>query len=114
LRHLVGVGPPGGQGTPCPPVAYCRAWISSCQGSGHMRFTESRVFGVTASRIVERSLSAEVVRLRKLHLDETLSRSVEEAERLVNIGRYCEAEALLQNADARLRHREAAGPLNTP
>ncbi len=74
---------------------------------------ESHAFGAAASRIVERSLSAEVVRLQKLRLDEALSRSVEEAERLMNIGRYCEAEALLQNADARLRHRETAGPSNT-
>lgn len=88
--------------------------ISFCWGSGHMRSMESNAFGAAASRIAERSLSAEVVRLQKMHLDEALSRSVEEAERLVNIGRYCEAEALLQNADARLRHREAARPSNTP
>jgi hypothetical protein len=79
-----------------------------------MSFMESHAFGATASRIVERSLSAEVVRLQKLRLDEALSRSVEEAERLLNIGRYCEAEALLQNADARIRHRERAGLSNTP
>jgi hypothetical protein len=89
-------------------------WISFYWGSGHMSFMESHAFGATASRIVERSLSAEVVRLQKLRLDEALSRSVEEAERLLNIGRYCEAEALLQNADARIRHRETAGLSNTP
>ena len=79
-----------------------------------MSFMESDAFGADASRIVERSLSAEVVRLQKLRLDDALSRSVDEAERLVSIGRYCEAEALLQNADARLRYRETAGLSNMP
>jgi hypothetical protein len=60
------------------------------------------------SRLVERSLSAEVVRLQKLSLDEALSRSVEEAEQLLSAGRYDEAEALLQNADARLRRSQRA------
>jgi hypothetical protein len=75
-----------------------------------MRFTEPSSFGAANSKTVERSLSAEVVRLQKLSLDEALSQSVEEAERLVNTGHYQEAEALLQNADARSRRRNTACP----
>ena len=69
--------------------------------------------GATAYRIAESSLWADVSRLQKLQLDEALSISVEEAERLVNAGRYQEAEALLQNADARVRRRHTDSPSDT-
>ena len=77
-----------------------------------MRFAAPNSFGAAELK-TERSLSAEVARLRRLRLDEALSRSVEEAERLLSSGHYCEAEALLQNADARLRRKETGGSSDT-
>ena len=88
-------------------AAHQKREIASVRISGEtgtaMRFTEPNSFGAANSKTVERSLSAEVARLQKLSLDETLSQSVEEAERLVSTGHYHEAEALLQNTDARVR-----------
>jgi hypothetical protein len=82
-------GPRGGMA-----AAHQMRKIASVRISGEtgtaMRFTEPNSFGAANSKTVERSLSAEVARLQKLSLDETLSQSVEEAERLVNTGHYQE------------------------
>jgi hypothetical protein len=98
-------------------AAHQKRKIASVRISGEtgtaMRFTEPNSFGAANSKTVERSLAAEVARLQKLSLDETLSQSVEEAERLVNTGHYQEAEALLQNADARSRRRSTDCLSNT-
>ena len=54
--------------------------------------------------MTEHTLAAEIVRLQKLDLDDRLRGSIEEAAELLAEGRYMEAEALVQNADARVRH----------
>jgi ABC-type Fe3+-hydroxamate transport system substrate-binding protein len=55
----------------------------------------------------ERALTTEIIRLQRLDLDEKLRQSVEEAAQLLADGRYSEAEALLQNTDARVRQARA-------
>ena len=54
--------------------------------------------------MTEHTLAAEIFRLQKLDLDDRLRGSIEEAAELLAEGRYMEAEALVQNADARVRH----------
>lgn len=67
----------------------------------------------------EDSLAGEIIRLQKLNLDPNLREKLDEAARLMAEGNHLEAEALVQNADARIRQsrdREAAathGPLRT-
>lgn len=67
----------------------------------------------------EDSLAGEIIRLQKLDLDPNLREKLEEAARLMAEGNHLEAEALVQNADARIRQsrdRAAAatpGPLGT-
>ena len=64
--------------------------------------------------MTEHTLAAEIVRLQKLDLDDDhLRGSIEEAAELLAEGRYMEAEALVQNADARVRYagRRAAGSI---
>ena len=59
----------------------------------------------------EDSLAGEIIRLQKLDLDANLRAKLEEAARLMAEGNHLEAEALVQNADARIRQsreREAA------
>ena len=50
------------------------------------------------------SLLDEIIRLRKLHLDTSLSSTVEEAAQLLARERLIEAEALIENVKARIRH----------
>jgi len=60
----------------------------------------------------EDSLAGEIIRLQKLDLDANLRAKLEEAARLMAEGNHLEAEALVQNADARIRQsreREATG-----
>jgi hypothetical protein len=61
--------------------------------------------------MTEHTLAAEIVRLQKLDLNDQLRGKIEEAAELLAEGRYMEAEALVQNADARVRHagRTVAG-----
>lgn len=63
----------------------------------------------------EDSLAGEIIRLQKLELDPILREKLEEAARLMADGNFLEAEALVQNADARIRQsggRETAAPAN--
>jgi len=53
--------------------------------------------------MTETTLWTEIIRLQKLELDSSLRESVEEAANLLTQGQYLEAEALIQNADARVR-----------
>ena len=46
----------------------------------------------------------EIIRLRKLHLETNLSAIVEEAAQLLAGERRIEAEALIENVKARIRH----------
>jgi len=63
--------------------------------------------------MTEQTLTAEIVRLQKLDLDEHLRQSVEEAADLLAEGRVLEAEALIENADARARQAQiVAGSVN--
>ncbi len=50
------------------------------------------------------SLLDEIIRLRKLQLDTSLSSIVEEASQLLVRERRIEAEALIENVKARIRH----------
>ncbi len=50
------------------------------------------------------SLLDEIIRLRKLHLDASLSSTVEEASQLLARERRIEAEALIENVKARIRY----------
>jgi hypothetical protein len=61
--------------------------------------------------MTEHTLATEIIRLQKLNLDDHLRGSIEEAAELLAEGRHMEAEALVQNADARVRHagRTVAG-----
>ena len=57
----------------------------------------------------ENTLWTEIIRLRKLELGASLRDIVEEAANLLMDGRHMEAEALVQNAEARVRmHDEPA------
>ncbi len=49
------------------------------------------------------SLLDEIIRLRKLHLDTSLSSIVEEAAQLLARERRIEAEAMIENVMARIR-----------
>ncbi len=57
------------------------------------------------------SLLDEIIRLRKLHLDTSLSSIVEEAAQLLARERRIEAEALIENVNARIRCTQ---PQKTP
>jgi len=57
--------------------------------------------------MTEQTLAAEILRLQKLDLDEDVRRLVEEAAELQIEGRVLEAEALVENADARARRAQA-------
>lgn len=57
--------------------------------------------------MTEQTLAAEILRLQKLDLDEDVRRLVDEAAELQIEGRFLEAEALIENADARARHAQA-------
>ncbi len=50
------------------------------------------------------SLLDEIIRLRKLHLDTSLSSILEEAAQLLARERLIEAEALIENVKARIRY----------
>ena len=52
------------------------------------------------------ALLDEIIRLRKLHLDTSLSSTVEEASQLLARERRIEAEALIENVKARIRHSQ--------
>ena len=53
------------------------------------------------------SLLDEIIRLRKLHLDASLSSIVEEAAQLLARERRIEAEALMENVKARIRYTQS-------
>jgi len=55
----------------------------------------------------ENTLWTAIIRLRKLELGAGLRDSVEEAANLLVDGRHMEAEALVQNAEARVRVYDA-------
>ena len=55
----------------------------------------------------ENALWTEIIRLRKLEIGAGLRDSVEEAANLLVDGRHIEAEALVQNAEARVRVHDA-------
>jgi hypothetical protein len=60
--------------------------------------------------MTEHTLWDEIARLRKLPLDLGLRKSLEEAVQLLTDGRYLEAEALIENTEARVRYSlESAG-----
>ncbi len=52
------------------------------------------------------ALLDEIIRLRKLRLDTNLSSIVEEAAQLLARERRIEAEALIENVKARIRHSQ--------
>ena len=52
------------------------------------------------------SLLDEIIRLRKLHLDTSLSSIVKEASQLLARERLIEAEALIENVKARIRYTQ--------
>ena len=54
----------------------------------------------------DQSLLDEIIRLRKLHLDTSLSSIVEEAAQLLARERRIEAEALIENVKARIRNTQ--------
>jgi hypothetical protein len=54
--------------------------------------------------MTERELSELIIRIQKLDLDLGLRAIVEEAAQLLTAGRAMEAEALLQNVEARFYH----------
>ncbi len=54
----------------------------------------------------DQSLLDEIIRLRKLHLDTSLSSIVEEAAQLLARERQIEAEALIENVKARIRYTQ--------
>lgn len=51
----------------------------------------------------EDTLAGEIIRLQKLDLEPGIREKLEEASRLMAEGSHLEAEALVQNADARIR-----------
>jgi hypothetical protein len=57
--------------------------------------------------MTEQTLAAETLRLQKLDLHEDVRRLVDEAAELQTEGRFLEAEALIENADARARRAQA-------
>ena len=59
--------------------------------------------------MTERELSEQIIRLQKLNLDLGLRAIVEEAAQLLTVGRALEAEALLQNVEARFYHGASNG-----
>ncbi len=54
----------------------------------------------------DQSLLDEIIRLRKLHLDTSLSSIVEEAAQLLARERRIEAEALIENVKARILYAQ--------
>lgn len=63
--------------------------------------------------MTEQALADEIIRLQKLDLDHTIRATVDEAAQLLSDGRSLEAEALIENADARFRCSESnAEPAN--
>ena len=58
--------------------------------------------------MTEQTLAAETLRLQKLDLHEDVRRLVDEAAELQTEGRFLEAEALIENADARARRAQTA------
>ncbi len=55
------------------------------------------------SEMTEHTLWAEIARLQRMQLDPSLWKSVEEAAELLTEGRFLEAQALVENAEARAR-----------
>ena len=55
------------------------------------------------SEMTEHTLWGEIVRLQRMQLDPSLWKSVEEAAELLTEGRFIEAQALVENAEARAR-----------
>ena len=53
--------------------------------------------------MTEHTLWAEIARLQRLKLDPSLWKSVDEAAELLTEGRFLEAQALVENAEARVR-----------
>lgn len=53
--------------------------------------------------MTENTLWTAIIQLQKLELDASLRESVEEAASLLTQGQHLEAEALVQNAEARVR-----------
>jgi hypothetical protein len=53
--------------------------------------------------MTESTLWTAIIQLQKLELDSGLRKSVEEAANLLTQGQHIEAEALVQNAEARVR-----------
>jgi hypothetical protein len=53
--------------------------------------------------MTESTLWTAIIQLQKLELDSSLRESVEEAASLLTQGQHIEAEALVQNAEARVR-----------
>ena len=53
--------------------------------------------------MTEHALWAEIARLQRLQLDPGLWKSVEEAAELLTNGHFLEAQALVENAEARAR-----------
>lgn len=62
----------------------------------------------------EDNLAGEIIRLQKLDLDPILREKLEEAARLMAEGNNLEAEALVQNAEARIRQSRNPDDPSTP
>ena len=58
--------------------------------------------------MTEYMLWSEIARLQRMQLDPSLGKSVEEAAELLTDGRLSEAQALVENAEARARLAETA------
>ena len=57
--------------------------------------------------LADRSLAGAIIRLRKLDLDQRLRATIEEAWDLLSDGHLLEAEALVENVDARVRQTQS-------
>ena len=62
----------------------------------------------------DRSLTDAIIRLQKLDLDQRLRATIEEAWNLLSDGHQLEAEALVENVDARVRHTQSPGHADAP
>ncbi len=74
----------------------------------HKGFNQVTLIAPVTSR-TDRSLADAIIRLRKFDLDQRLRATIEEAWDLLSDGHQLEAEALIENVDARVRQTQSAG-----
>ena len=64
---------------------------------------------VPVTNRTDRCLADAIIRLQKLDLDQRLRATIEEAWDLLSDGHQLEAEALVENVDARVRQTQSPG-----